>query len=70
MLREVGTGMCAPDEKSDVKHGFFAKVLTYFGNLRNSGLPPHRILFLAIANLFRRVHPVSGCCGSYGHPGC
>ena len=38
--------------------------------LFNSGLPWHRTLSLAFANMGRNIVTRKTCCGNHGQPGC
>ena len=42
----------------------------FAANLRNTGLPWHRVLAQAAANNWRKLRTGRNCCGNLGQAGC
>jgi hypothetical protein len=42
----------------------------FFTNWRESPLPFHRKLGVALANNWRKLRTGKSCCGHFGEPGC
>ena len=46
------------------------RVPTSISNVRNTGLPWHRVVSLYVANIWHKVRFGTDCCGNLGQPGC
>ncbi len=58
--------MCEPQRTG----GLIRSVIDGLANLRHTGLPWYRVLYLTIANYLRRARRRRMCCGNLGQPGC
>ena len=46
------------------------RVPTSISNVRNTGLPWRRVVYLYVANIWHKVRHGTDCCGNLGQPGC
>lgn len=58
------------DDDSRQQQRLARRLAGFAANLRNTGLPWHRVVALVALNRWRKIRIGSDCCGNLGQPGC
>lgn len=66
--------MCNPNRPEPQPHHHHHNrpdgLVSFFANLKGTGLPWRQVLRMAASNLAFKVRARRGCCGDIGQPGC